>query len=631
MVKALIPLILFLALLTAALAARDEQGDSNCSLRNVVFSPSMNIIAAGSDGDVFLWDKCSGKLLLRFPSGNVALAPDGRISASGAYGEIFLRDLPSGDVSGRLKGPQAYLNAIAYSPDGSLLAGGFGDGTIWLWNTGSMARYAVYALRKTPVNRVAFSPDGRLLAGCGHYDYPRIWDLAHGRVMALSFPGESKDLLLNVKDVAFSPDSRTVVCIYGKTYDTPNTIVLWDARNGNFLKKFSSGDSSESESIYSIAWSPDGRFLATGFDRGSLYLWDVEKYSVMRIMNLRANHRLSVAFSKDGKVLAAGAKNIVVLIEPESGQVLQTLSPEPNYVYTTDFSHDGESLVAGTVDGALRIWDRKSGELKKILLRHSSWISCFSWLPGGKVMASGSPDGTLRLWEFPSGKHLRALVRRRLPGDDSFFKWLDSIAPLSNGTDIASAYYDGNLIIWDSKTGKVKNRTKVGRLHTLAALPAIKAIAIGSSSLSFLDEEGATLEKSWREQPDPVYVIAVSQEGRLLAAASLCGAIRVWDTLTGELHCAIVKGEWFLNSLDFSPEGRSIAGGGSDNLIHLWDMESGKETTLFKGHSDAVRSVCYSPDGKSLASGSDDGTVRLWDINSGSPVRSFTMSMIKAN
>ena len=78
----------------------------------------MNIIAAGSDGDVFLWDKYSGKLLLSFPSGNVALAPDGRISASGAYGEIFLRNLPSGDVSGRLKGPQAYLNAIAYSPDG---------------------------------------------------------------------------------------------------------------------------------------------------------------------------------------------------------------------------------------------------------------------------------------------------------------------------------------------------------------------------------------------------------------------------------------------------------------------------------------------------------------------------------
>ncbi|MDQ7821719.1 MAG: WD40 repeat domain-containing protein [Candidatus Eremiobacteraeota bacterium] len=629
MARGIIPFFLFLALLTAGLEARNQQGDSTYNIESIAFSPSMKVLAAGGDGGVFLWDMGSGKLLHRFEPGTVALTPDGKTAASGTYGEVSLHELPSGKMAGKLKGPGANLHALAYSPDGSLLAGGFGDGTVWLWDTRSRTRYAVHTIKGTPVEHVAFSPDGTLLAGCGFNNCPRVWDLAGGRALELSSPGEPKPMLAGIKAMAFSPDSRTIACCYAKTSETPNTIVIWDARKGGLLEKFSSGDRSERESIDSIAWSPDGRFLATGFDGGSLYLWDAKNHSVQSIQNLRANHMLPVAFSKDGRVLAAGAKNMAVLIDPESGQVLQTLSPEPNYVYTLAFSPDGTCLVAGSVDGALRMWDMESGELKKILLRHTGWISCFTWLSGSPVMASGSPDGTLRLWEFPSGKHLRALVRKREAGDGSFSQWLDSLAALPDGTAIAAAYYDGSLLFWDRKTGREKSRAKADKLHTLAALPAIRAFALGGSSLSFLDEEGMKPELPWAPQPDPVYVMAASPGGNLLAAASLCGAVRIWDALSGALRCTIGKGDWCLNCLDFSPGGKSLAGAGDDNLIHLWDTETSKETALFRGHSDAVRSACFSPDGKSLASGGDDGTVRLWDISTKSQVRSFPMTMLK--
>ncbi|GEM_PF-2548209 len=629
MARVIILFSLCLVLLTTGLAARNQQGDSNYRIHTVAFSKDMKTLAAGAEGGAFLWDTGSGKLLQRFESGTVAIAPDGKSAASGSFGKVSIYDQPSGKMTGQFNGPEANLYALAYSPDGSLLAGGYGDGTIWLWNTRHRTKHTILTIVGTPVEHVAFSPDGTLLAGCGYNNYPRIWDLARGRTLVLSCPGELKSLLLSVRDMAFSPDSRAIACCYAKTSETHNTIGIWDARSGGLLRKFSSGDRDERESIDSVAWSPDGQFIATGFDGGTVYLWDAKKYSVLKIFNLRGDFRLPVAFSHDGRVLAAGARNIAVLIDAGSGQVLQTLSPEPNYVYTLAFSHDGTSLVAGTVDGALRLWDVGSGELRKILLRHSGWIDCFAWFPGGRVMASGSPDGTLRLWEYPSGKHLRALVRKKEPGDDSFSCWLNSLAVLPDNTIIVAAYYDGTILFWDCKTGKVRSRTKLDKSHTLAVLPGMKAIAIGGSSLSLLDEEGAKIERTWAQKPGQIYVMAASPGENLLAEASLCGVVRIWDALSGDLRCTIDKAEWFLNSLDFSPVGKSIAGAGSDNLIHLWDAENGKEKALLRGHSDAPRSACFSPDGKSLASGGDDGTVRLWDLSTGSQVRSFPMTMLK--
>jgi WD40 repeat protein len=292
---------------------------------------------------------------------SVAFSPDGRLLASGSgyYDKtIKLWEVATGREVRTLTGHTDYVNSVAFSPDGRLLASGSGyyDKTIKLWEvaTGSLVR--TLSGHTDDVNSVAFSPDGRLLASGSDDRTIKLWEVATGREVR-TLTGHTD----YVNSVAFSPDGRLLASGSGY-YD--KTIKLWEVATGSLVRTLTG----HTDYVNSVAFSPDGRLLASGSCgqrdsggnciQGEIKLWDVASGREVRTLSGHTDYVWSVAFSPDGRLLASGSDDRTIkLWEVATGREVRTLSGHTNDVYSVAFSPDGRLLASGSADKTIKLWD----------------------------------------------------------------------------------------------------------------------------------------------------------------------------------------------------------------------------------------------------------------------------------
>ena len=283
-----------------------------------------------------------------------------------------------------------------------------------------------------------------------------------------------------------------------------------------------------SKNVYSVAVSPDGKYLASGSYDKTVIIWDAKSGQILKTLEGHSDGVFSVCFSPDGKYLASGSRDETVIIwDAMSGQRLKTLKGHSDFVRSVCFSPDGKYLASGSKDETVVIWDATGGEKLKTLEGHSYHVESVCWSPDGKYLASGSSDNTVIIWDANSGE------RRRVLKGHSYHVASVSFSP--DGKYLASGACDNTLIIWDANSGQ--------RLKTLYG------------------------HSSW------VYSVSWSPDGKYLASGSMDKTVVIWDATGGEKLKTLYGHSDNVESVCWSPDGKYLASGSYDETVKIWGAD----------------------------------------------------------
>ncbi len=603
---------------------------------HLAFSPDGNEIACAGDSEIWILDVSTGEEARRFAVENirgVVYAPDGSflVGWGGTFstrnrkvvrseGFARLLDPKTGEVLREFEGHEGRIFSAALSPDGSTLATSSQDNTIRLWETASGTE-----LRQTPIldeaqleqgkwlryditAQLAFSPAEQMLAVAmpivAKPEYSiRLWETPSGKELRRLGHHDDK-----IQSLAFSKDGRYLV-----SGGRDKKVRVWETQFGQSMAVYS--HRGHTGWIECVAFSPDYQTVVSGSQDQTVRIWHLPAGGQLHPRVANKQRIRGASLSPDGKWFATGGRDGVRIWEAKTGRSLSVTYP-PKSVDCVAFSPDGRSLVSGSGEHGIRLWELKEWN-DRVFLKEPRRLQGYNvpavdvaFSPDGTRLVSGGGDSdrTVRLWDVASRKE----IRQWTTGPDS----AEDVAFSSDGRRVAALCGDDALRIWNTETGHLVQQIDKDRLtfrgaHCIAFSPDSRTLVTGGKGENCVFRDG-------RRLPPPSSITVPS-------------AIRFWDVATGEMirelsrdprtllepgeqegsHCVGRE----VHAIAISPDGRLLASAEKDLRVLLFDIESARLLADFKGHESHVTALEFSSDGTRLVSTcGDDLTALVWDV-----------------
>ena len=572
-----------------------------------------------------------------------------------------------------LRGHADAVRSVAWSLNGDRLASGSDDRTVKVWDPGMGQEILTLSGHRASVQSVAWSPDGKRLASGSVDGTARIWERSSGKETLRLRPGWSQ-----VRSVAWSPDGHrlaagnipeghtgaaTVVwdeisglpLAAGKApeRDSPGAVAVWDATTGRTVLDLTG------RGQFPVAWSPDGKRLATGTDRWwEFTTWDASSAEKLLTFSCDSwgTHQLhswgfySLAWSPDGRHLASGEQpNRARVWDSDTGRELFAI-PHPGSVRAIAWSRDGKRLATASTGQLVTVYNAATGEKTLALRGHRGSVNSVAWSPDGTRLASAGDDRTVKIWHAarkqgprvidrtgavcltwsPRGDRLASAGLKKLSLWDprtggevrSFDIPARSLAWSPDGKRLAASFPNQTVILdLDADTQLVTGGADVATSWS----PDGTRLALahfGSSAVEVRDAATGKLILARRGPAEyGANAVAWSPDGSRLASAGH-GVLTIWDVVSGK---DLVTLHGFMQGPPaWSPDGKRLAWRGPEYSVRIYDASDGRNLVSLVGHTGAVYAVGWSPDGSRLASGSADGSVQIWDPATGDGLLSLT-------
>ena len=447
----------------ATLRKIHESTDPGGAVLSVAFSPDSTRLAVGrgvppaalnAEGTLQVIEPATGRTLLSLPGHEgfveaVAFNPDGSLLASAgaprvpAYAvnpdrTLKIWDLAAGVASTVYSAHHRGGRALAWSPDGSRLFSGGMDGRLKAWPPRGSDPARLLVSRTGPVMRLAFSPDGRRLASCST---PReagrpgenapgatiqLWDVSAATVTA-TFAGH-RDAVL---DLAWSPDGTSLA-----SAGADRGIRLWDSRNASLMRSFDSGGAS----VQGVAISPDGRLLAA-LTGTSATVWGIAD-GIRIYQLLHPENPVALAFSPDDHTLATATTNgLATIWNLDTGEPIHTLQAGPG-LNGLWFSPDGARIAIARTNGSILLYDRSGSVAPVELVGGPRAVQWLDFSPDGRRIVSCTSDPTVRLWDTMDATEVLSFQAAETG--------IECVRFSPDGRTIATGGQDGVIKLWET-------------------------------------------------------------------------------------------------------------------------------------------------------------------------------------
>jgi WD40 repeat protein len=549
------------------------------SISCVLFSPDGRTLFSAASRDIArCWDADTGAPA-KFPgvalphARSFAISPDGKTLAVGYNIHVVLRDLATGRDLRTLPDVGLSSDALRFTPDGkSLITSGdlvdaLDRSMVLISDVATGAeRFGILEDRRGTIF-FDLSPDGKFVA-TAQREGVRLWDIEK-QTEIRRLTTASRPLKL-----CFAPDGKTLVSA------ERSVLQFWDV--ATWTEKNAVG---RSDFTGALAYSPDGALIATAHDN-ELVLRDAATGDEVRRLGGQLGEVNSVAFSPDGKTLAAGGTDCVVRAWDVTTGRQKLGAHEPvGQVLASRFTHDGQQVVIITADWCVRVWDARTGALVRRMhhddprtnryLLETAAVS----LDGKTAAISSELDGMIYLWDASTGKEMRYLkpdahIARALAFTPDGKELLSAGAGHDDKTTWRT---EARVLQWNVATGRVEREYR----------------DLGPAAV--------------------FYSLSLTCDGSLLAVAGNDRVCRFFDVASGQLRGAVSDGRAFDGPTVLSPDGRVLAVC-NRSILELWEVASARPFLLRLPETNEVPShLTFSPDGRKLAWAYQRG-VRITDV-----------------
>jgi WD40 repeat protein len=546
----------------------------------VGYSPDGSRVLTGSmDGTARLWEVTTAREIKRLQfadsSKSVAYSRDLKyIATVNDGGTISVWNMETDREVIKFQGHPSFFPSVAFSPDGRYVVAHDDTNTARLWDVTTGAEVGSFK-QPAAVESVAYSPDGNYVATGGSDNIARLWEVGSGREIrqfkGIEVVNGREEKILSV---TFSFDGTYIL-----TGSTDSSSRIWMAKTGKEVHRLY-GDGLTA--VSSVMFSPDGQRALSGARDGSTVMFDVKSGTELRKFQRFSSAILSVAYSPNGRQVATAEEIDALRVnvwDVRSGKQLLNLKGHGDLIQAVRYSPDSRYIVTASSDKTARIWDAETGiELHK-LEGHSDAVVCVAYSPNGSEVLTGSWDGTARLWDAQTGTQIHKF---EAPISDSGqLRWIESVAFSSDGKRIVTGSADSKTRLWEVETGTLIHsfewESSTRGISFVGFSPGDdRILSINDKAVRSWDLKTGSATTGCEAPADVLWKSARLHNGKLMVVGVDDATALVRNCETGkevrfEGHSDII------NSVAFSPDDKFVLTGAEDSTARIWDAGTGKE------------------------------------------------------